>query len=315
MKLPEYQSIDEKKLKFNYVKFDDKTTLDSHLRNLLESNPCCIFRGVGEARYKLFTSVQRKWITNGLGRHTTINNLVGSLLRDIRQNTVLNDYFKSLNVVETDPLYLSLLQHYSAPTPLLDFIHNHRVALWCATNDITITQTDNDLDNYFSLYYIDFGKGGERLSKMNKQLDDALKTGKGFYEKFTKENPNIQVDKSLLDDLDQLTKWETTLCQFSLTFIDNPLSADRVVTPFVQNTLYWSNLNIIAQEGCFLLYNNKDVPLEEYLNNSILYCLDIHKSLVDYVRANYLSGISRETLFPDITRMARQAYTDFKERL
>ncbi len=116
MTLPEYQSIAEKKQKFLYVKADTKDVLDTHLKMLLKCSPRCIFRGVREARYKLFTSVQREWITNGLGRHTTINHLVGSLLRGIRQNPVLNEYSKSLNMVETVPLYLSLLQHDSAPT-------------------------------------------------------------------------------------------------------------------------------------------------------------------------------------------------------
>lgn len=116
MKLPEYRSIAEKKSKYLYVQIDDKTTLDSHLRNLLESNPRCIFRGVRKARYKFFTSVQREWIANGLGRHMAINQLVNSLIRDMRKNRVLNDYFTSMNIVQTDFLYLSLLQHYSAPT-------------------------------------------------------------------------------------------------------------------------------------------------------------------------------------------------------
>lgn len=314
MKLPEYRSIEEKRPKFCYVKIDTKDVLDNHLNHLLVDNSHCIFRGVREARYKLFTSVQREWITNGLGRHMTINQLVNSLIRDMRQNRALNDYFALMNIVQTDFLYLSLLQHYSAPTPLLDFTHNHRVALYFATAGLTTAYTENDIDDYFSLYYIDWDESEKLLSKMDKQLDGALKTGKDFYEKFLKKNPNIQVDNSLLDDLDRLTKWETTLSLYSLTFINNPQEA-QVTTPYAQNTLYWSNLNIIAQEGCFLLYNQEDTPLEDYLNNNILYCLDIHKSLADYIRTHYLSGITQETLFPNITQIAQQAYTNFKEKL
>ncbi|WP_300400255.1 hypothetical protein [uncultured Rikenella sp.] len=47
----------------------------------------------------------------------------------------------------------------------------------------------------------------------------------------------------------------------------------------------------------------------------MVWCLDIHKSLADYVRANYLSGITHDTLFPSITQMAQEAYTRFRERL
>lgn len=315
MKLPEYRSIEEKRPKFCYVKIDDKTTLDSHLKNLLESCPRCIFRGVREARYKLFTSVQREWITNGLGRHTTINDLVGSLLKNIRQNTKLNDYFQSMNIVQTDFLYLSLLQHYSAPTPLLDFTHDYQVALYFATANIATASAANDIDDYFSLYYIDLDKVGPGLTRMDDFLIRGLERGTKLCEEFAKEHPDIPLDKRLLDDLDQFTKWKDNLSEIPLAFIDNPQSAQPVTTPYAEQTLYWSNLNIIAQEGCFLLYNREGSPLEEYLNNSIVGCLDIHKSLVYAVQKNYLSGITHDTVFPDVTRLAQQAYTDFKENL
>lgn len=312
MKLPEYRSIEEKKPMFDHVKIDDKKTLTNHLDHLLADNSPCIFRGVREARYKLFTSVQREWITNGLGRHTTINDLVGSLLNNIRQNTKLNDYFQSMNIVQTDFLYLSLLQHYSAPTPLLDFTHDHRVALYFATAGLTTAYTGNDIDNYFSLYYIDLDKvGGTRLTRMDDFLIRGLERGKKFCEEFAKEHPDILIDKSLLDNLDQFTKWKDNLAEVPLAFVDNPKFAQPVTTPCTKQMLYWSNLNIIAQEGCFLLYNNQDIPLEEYWNNSIVGCLDIHKSLVDSVRKNYLSGITHDTVFPDVTRLAQQAYTDW----
>ncbi|MCH5263697.1 MAG: FRG domain-containing protein [Lachnospiraceae bacterium] len=296
------------------MKIDTKDVLDNHLNHLLADNSHCIFRGVREARYKLFTSVQREWITNGLGRHMTINQLVNSLIRDMRQNRALNDYFALMNIVQTDFLYLSLLQHYSAPTPLLDFTHNHRVALYFATAGLTTAYTENDIDDYFSLYYFNLDKVGTGLIRMDDFLNRGLEQGKEFYEKLAKEHPT-PIDKSLLDDLDQFTKWKDNLAEVPLAFIDNPKFARVVTTPYTGQTLYWSNLNITAQEGCFLLYNREDIPLEEYLGNSMVWCLDIHKSLADYVRTNYLSGITQETLFPNITQMAQQAYANFKEKL
>ncbi|WP_289198938.1 FRG domain-containing protein [Bacteroides acidifaciens] len=312
MKLPEYRSIEEKRPKFCYVKIDTKDVLDNHLNHLLADNPHCIFRGVREARYKLFTSVQREWITNGLGRHTTINQLVDSLIGDMRQNRVLNDYFASMNIVQTDFLYLSLLQHYSAPTPLLDFTHNHRVALYFATAGLTTVYTENDLDDYFSLYYIDLDKVGPELTRMDDFLNRGLDLGKELVEELGNRYP---IDKSPFDSLDQYMKWKDNLYVVPLAFVDNPKFARAVTTPYTGQTLYWSNLNITAQEGCFLLYNREDIPLEEHLDNRMVWCLDIHKSLADYVRANYLSGITHDTLFPNITQMAQEAYTRFRERL
>lgn len=186
-------------------------------------------------------------------------------------------------------------------------------------NDITTVQTDNDLDDYFSLYYLDLDKCGKELIRMDNFLIQGLERGCKLLEGFKKNNSSISVNQSLLDNLDEFTQWKENLCNIPLAFIDNPKSAKSVTTPYTQRTLYWSNLNIIAQKGCFLLYNHQEnLPLEEYMDGhrySKLGCLDVHKSLVDYVRANYLSGLTRETLFPNITRMARQAYIRFKEEL
>ena len=155
MKLPEYKSLEEKTPFFYHIKIDTKDVLDSHLEKLLEFSPNCIFRGVNEAKYKLYTSVQRSWICNGLGRHSTINLMVDSMITSLRNNVTLTDYYKSLNIIPTDLLYLGLLQHYSAPTPLLDFTHDYKTALYFATKGLSAGCSDSEIDDFFSLYYID----------------------------------------------------------------------------------------------------------------------------------------------------------------
>lgn len=206
MKLPEYQTREEKTKFFSHVKIDTKDVFDSHFGFLLADSPHCIFRGVHEAKYKLFTSVQREWITNGLGRHTTINNLVNTLIQNIRNSKILNTYYQSLNIAQTDLLYLSLLQHYSAPTPLLDFSHDLHVALYFATKNVHTDSTNNVLDDYFSLYYIDLDKCGNELVRMDEFLASGLKRGRELFEEYSKSNPSLCIDKSLLDDLDELTQ-------------------------------------------------------------------------------------------------------------
>lgn len=326
MKLPVYNSFAEKAVHFSHIVIDTKDVLDTHIKELTENSPNCIFRGVNEAKYKLYTSVQREWITNGLGRHITINALVDSLIKEIRQTKVLNDYYTSLNICQTDFIYLSLLQHYSAPTPLLDFSHDFHIALYFATKDIHTGTTSNILDDYFSLYYIDLDKCGNELVRMDNLLNLGLNRGHEAYEESMKNDPLLYIDKSLLDDIDEFTQWNNPrnpgggMCNLTLAFIDNPMNAQSVITPYTQKQLYWSNLNIIAQQGCFLLYNNEDIPVETYIGGKNKYipriwCMDIHKSLEDYIHAHYLQGLSTDTLFPDINRMAKSAYMHFKERL
>ncbi|WP_288612615.1 FRG domain-containing protein [uncultured Bacteroides sp.] len=321
MKLPEYQNHEEKKQFFSYVKIDTKDVIDSHFGSLLANSPRCIFRGVHEAKYKLFTSVQREWIAGGLGRHTTINNLVDTLIRNIRANRILNTYYQSLNIAQTDLLYLSLLQHYSAPTPLLDFSHSLNIAFYFATKNLTVSCSENNIDDYFSVYYIDLDKCGNELVRMDDFLCNGLQRGQQMYEEFTKNNPYVSVNKSLLDDIDEFTQWMNpknpsgSISTIPLAFIDNPIHSHKITTPYTQNTLYWSNLNITAQEGCFLLYNNDDIPVEAYIKAQKylppIWCVDIHKSLAEYVKTTFLQNLPENILFPNVSQMAKDAYTSF----
>jgi hypothetical protein len=56
-----------------------------------------------------------------------------------------------------------------------------------------------------------------------------------------------------------------------------------------------SNLNIVAQHGCFLFQDKGILPLEEGLG-----CVDIHKSLIPYIVNKYLkkNKIDKNKLFP-----------------
>ena len=325
MKLPEYKSLEEKTPFFYHIKIDTKDVLDSHLEKLLEFSPNCIFRGVNEAKYKLYTSVQRSWICNGLGRHSTINLMVDSMITSLRNNVTLTDYYKSLNIIPTDLLYLGLLQHYSAPTPLLDFTHDYKTALYFATKGLSAGCSDSEIDDFFSLYYIDTDKYGDQLVKMDEFLNDGLDAGAAMYKDIISKYPGGHADKPLLDSMDIYTRWikspfyDDGLCAIKMMFIDNPLKFKGITTPYTHESLYWSNLNIIAQKGCFILYNNDRMPMEEYVSQSVclpkIWCIDIHKSLAEYVQEHYLQGLSEALLFPDINHLAKNAYKDFLKNL
>ena len=70
-----------------------------------------------------------------------------------------------------------------------------------------------------------------------------------------------------------------------------------------------TNLNIVAQKGCFILYNPNQpfVPMEEYwvknptfLHLPKLHCVDIHKDLIPTCILPLLKGkgITKEYIYP-----------------
>ena len=115
-----------------------------------------------------------------------------------------------------------------------------------------------------------------------------------------------------------LFSWKTSeyripgMSKYPFLFIPNPQRAEKI-DDIIGIDLHWSNPNIIAQEGCFVMNPRKDTPLEDLIEKSI-HCLNIHKSLAPYIREHYLKpkGITKESIYPDFNAIANDAYEAFK---
>lgn len=156
MKLSEYKTLEEKSRSFeenNIIiktlkEFDDWYTSVKTEKNF-------VFRGVNEAKYKIYTSAQREWLTKYTSQISYFK-YIKAILTYVKNNTLLSRYLKSMgfNTI-VDLYYLSLMQHFHAPTMLLDFSHSIDVALYFSLDNMQYTFSENLIDDYFSIYYFD----------------------------------------------------------------------------------------------------------------------------------------------------------------
>ena len=358
MVLPTYKSIEEKReffarqkknpnKEFEYLQIDTIEDLEEELDKFEKSIVPPVYRGIGEAKYKLYTSAQREWIVNEWWKQLGENGFaefISQTLSNLTKNNMLTEYFKSLDkpydtlrdriecsikklraIVEPfkpcgtitqpesispkgliddihksfikpksliaeigrDLRNLSFLQHYGAPTPLIDFTLKEKAALFFAIDGIGHhNHGGKDIENYLSIYACEYS---------------SITSMEGLVSSLSNSTNRNSENGGLMKSL--LKEWP-------LIFISNPL---WLFMP-TNTVASWSNPNIIAQEGCFFLNMDGIKPLEERKEIRKMTCLDIHKSLAPYIRERYLKpeGITKETIYPDFNAIANEAYEAFK---
>ena len=272
MKLETYASLNEKKIIFEsngYIKIDTKSEYEKWYDHFSKKKK--FFRGVNEAKYKIYTSAQRKYITNDLRLSgKTVEDVIDDELSQVKSfnNNLLKNYFNLLNVVDFDPLYLSFLQHYSGISPLIDFTVNIDKALYFMQDGCCFAKAGSeDIDNYTSLYYM---------------LDEIEPRKAKTYE---------------VREIRQMTSFSRMRKE------TEPIIFGSQKYNYGKTRLCLANLNLIAQEGRFVFYCNDIKPLEENI-----YCVDIHKSLAPYIKKKLdENGITKDSIYPQEETIAKKA--------
>lgn len=252
-----------------------------------------IFRGMGEAKHKMFTSSQRFWIINELEQWWKPKKylaFVNVFVENARQKPLFKkvfEYYKLAGNQRDFPL-LSILQHYGAPTPLMDWTYNLDVALYFATQGIAPSYSSNKIDQYFSVYQID------KKQQQRNEFTNLIDWNNGSF-------PRIS----------SFYEWENSKNSifYISDFEDKPIKTSfREERPIT--TIY--NQNIIPQEGLFIFNPFPSKPLEDCFNtehnedgnnlNLIPFlCVNIRKDLGEYVRRKIsFKGIDDKFIYPDL---------------
>lgn len=370
----QYKSLHEKQDAFSmrnlqYVEQIDTKRQFNDLYSELNESKNIIFRGVNEAKYKMFTSLQRAYHNGKINRQTLPSDFVANEIRHLKEDKpqLLQRYYKSLNLADSDYIYLSFLQHYGALTPFIDFSRTLDIAIYFATENVTYPTIDNnteDIENYISLYWLDT----QNLLEMPDIIEIHKKwlvDGFNAYKYVQELDTNINIGTQILN-IESFLAWKNSsssgLAEIDLGYIKNQNPRSKVVLPYeadrhfehikkliknkelttrgrnlyinkaircIEHTARLTNLNIVAQDGCFILYNPinhdkgvplLDTPLEDFWadnptfkNLPTINCVNIHKSLVEYI-TDMLNkkGITEETIYPDNRILANRAYKQTK---
>lgn len=287
--LEQYSSLEDKEQNFASHKIiNTQTQLDDLImeqKELFEikRKQKFLFRGVSEAKYKLYTSFQRLWIDRDLGQ-VSINHIdrIESMVNHCsNKNQPLYKYFNRLGVICNDWFILSFLQHYGAATPLLDFSRDPYVALFFACDNVSYKCSSNAIDHYVSIYSY-------------KAVDVANQLAPSIYKIATQKAENYTKYAGS-------NFWKTDLSfkqissEYPLCIIPaySNLSSIKNKEQLLITKYTVSNLNSTVQNGEFICNVDQTKPLETMLirnEKKYIDCVDIHKGLVDYIIDRYLGG-------------------------
>lgn len=265
-----------------------------------------MFRGVHEAKYKLYSSFQRMWFDRNLSETDTdpyllVQNMINFCLSP---QHVLFKYLKQLGVVCNDWLILSFLQHYGGASPLLDFSKNFRVALYFLCKKKKLEYSDQFIDHYASIYYYKGVDAAQSFRPLHRRAEDVVAA-----------NPAVN----------KFDVWKNEL-SFSQVMQRPPASEPLIIsvynnvseikTPDETPVTYYTaaNINVTSQEGEFVCNMDMGQPLEDVFQKDgtkYLCCLNIHKGLREYIIENYLGGSLEQNdslYFPSEEQIAIDAF-------
>lgn len=325
--ISEYASIIQKSLFFDQINIETEEQFDE-LFEKYKNRKDILFRGQREAKWRLYSTLQRFWIWDGLNKS---EDSYSDFLKKIIESGKVKYSKEILEILEenhidslNDVSVLGFLQHHECPTPLLDWTYSFKNALFFALDNLQPNASVIEIENYLSVYFIEEAhfEAGSLKSMMQEGLaetsellklslidivakDDAQK--KEMQEHFKERS---YFDKSRFKGsglVNHMTKIEHMINIPISYFSDNDIESGIAFS-------LANSKNIQNQEGVFTWNSHSSKPFEILGNEQyseaktesdpddyrFCECYNINKILSGYIRGKLeAEGVTNQFIYPD----------------
>jgi hypothetical protein len=324
--ISEYASTLQKAQIFEQENIDTVEQFDK-IYEEFKNKDSILFRGQREAKWRLYSKLQRQWILEKLADsnksyQSLIERLVAAGLAEYAEK--IKELFDKHHIdINNDIAVLGFLQHHGCPTPLLDWTYKFQNALFFGLDGLQPRQHESEIEDYFSVYYLEeeyFEDGSMRkvmsdsLSTFSAEMIDKLAEAVAPDEQVLKEMREKFKDRSFFDkskfegsgmvkDMAEINK----LMNFPITYFSDKNRESGII--FSLN----NSKNILNQVGVFTWNADPSKPLElmgneQYKSSKVeeepddyrfCKCFNIHKSLEGHIRNRLTEdGITKEFIYP-----------------
>lgn len=325
--ISEYASTLQKANSFDQVNIDTIEHFDKVYEEY-KAKTDTLFRGQREAKWRLYSKLQRQWITEKLfEKKDSYQKLIENLV-EIGEADFIIQIQELLSAHHIDTAnsisILGYLQHHSCPTPLLDWTYKFENAVYFALDGLTDNPGTVEIEDYCSVYYIEekHFEGGNLRKIIEDGLDsleqpmlmkEIAKIANG------NENKRIAMEKHFAGrKLFDRTKIAGSGLISHMTKIEHLINfpigyfSDKDVASGILFSLNNSK-NILNQSGVFTWNADQSKPIEmvgdeqfpddktdeKNKNYRFCNCFNIHKKIADHVRQRLeADGITKEFIYP-----------------
>lgn len=297
--LPNYEDSAEKSGIIHLITVNDISDVNQHLDNLFKNPPQNLaFRGVNNASFKLFSTIQRRWYWDGLDDvFADVPSYIQHQIDKARSNKCIMENLSQDN----DYNLMALIQHFWGNSNLVDFSYSPVSAFFFAWDKYDAKfPHDGSLNDYVSLYVVNYTHpelgGPIEMNHYGSQTIERMVAQSGI--------PADRIDaEEVLQDLVSIPYKK--LCDGKIVQGGQHANV-RMSIPYFKfdEAVQVTNANIAAQNGCFIQAHSGEMPLVEYINQinpyapQLLWCYDIHKSLVEDICKRYGVPQNRDVIYP-----------------
>jgi len=324
--ISEYKSTLQKNNSFVQENIDTEEQFDKiYEEYTIKENT--LFRGQREAKWRLYSKLQRLWILENLYEKEGYQAFLERLVKLGRESyrEPIQELLHANHIDTTNSIaVLAYLQHHDCPTPILDWTYRFQNALYFAIDGLEPNKGTIEIEDYCSVYFIEeqYFEGGSLRKGISDSLDameeqelerliDIFSNGDEERKKAMQKHfaGRKVFDRSKLNGsglISYLTKVEH-LINFPIGYF-----SDRDKDSGILFSLNNSK-NILNQQGVFTWNADPNKPIEmvgdeqfkegkteeETNNYSFCSCFNIHKKLESHIRKRLKEdGITKEFIYP-----------------